>query len=104
LKILNAVLLSAVLLLGIGSALAIGQDHPYDNHDGNNNSRNAEYQKGFQDGINSARADINAHKSPDIERHPYYRNSHNDVYRDGFTKGYRETYDRGHHDHDHDNH
>jgi hypothetical protein len=107
LKILNALLLSAVLLLGVGSALAIGQDHPYDNHDGyNNGHNNAEYQKGYQDGINSGRADANDHKRADLENHPYYRNSHNEAYRTGFAKGYHEAYDhdRHDHDHDHDNH
>lgn len=111
LKILNAILLSAVLILGVGSALAQDRDdHPNDNagYNGQNGHNKAEYQKGYQDGINSGRADANDHKRADLENHPYYRNSHNQSYREGFSKGYHEAYghDRDHdrdHDHDHDN-
>ena len=109
---LSGTMLASVLLFG--ASFAVAQQYPNDrawNHNGdygayqtvqygqwghgNNNDPN--YQRGFQDGINSGRADANQGKRPDVDNHPYYRNSNNQAYREGFAQGYREAYgqDRG---------
>ena len=95
-KFSNAVLLSAVLLLGM--SVAVAQNHGWYNgqngqnvpYNGTNN--NADYQRGFNDGINSGRADANQGKRADAENHPYFRNSNDPTYRQGFMQGYREAY------------
>ena len=60
-------------------------------------ANNADYQQGYQDGINSGRADANGNKRFNLESHPYYTNSNDQAYREGFAQGYREAYgqDRG---------
>jgi hypothetical protein len=59
---------------------------------GNNNG---DYQRGVQDGINSGRADANGNKRFNLGAHPYYTNSNNQAYREGFSQGYREAYGQG---------
>lgn len=98
-KLSNVFLLSAVLMLG--TSFAAAQNSPRaDNRDGylqtvqyngaygNNN----DYQRGFQDGINSGRADANGNKRFNLGSHPYYTNSNNQAYRQGFSQGYRQAY------------
>lgn len=108
-KLSNAVLISAVLMLGTSFAVAQERDNRgWDNRDGYlqtvqynggyHGNNNADYQRGYQDGINSGRADANGNKRYNLDSHPYYTNSNNQAYREGFTQGYREAYgqDRGH--------
>jgi len=95
-KLSNAILLSAVLLLGV--SFAATQDR--DRRDNNSNAQyqtvqynnNGDFQRGYQDGINSGRSDANGNKRSNVESHPYYRNSNNQAYREGFMRGYREAY------------
>jgi hypothetical protein len=103
-KLSNVVLLSAALMLGAGIAAAQdGDGRGWGNHDGYlqtvqyNRNNNADYQRGYQDGINSGRADANDKKRFDMDSHPYYNNSNDQAYREGFAQGYREAYgqDRG---------
>ena len=92
----------------VGASFATAQDRSnrgWDNRDGylqtvqynGRSANNADYQRGYQDGINSGRADANGNKRFNLESHPYYTNSNNQAYREGFAKGYREAYgqDRG---------
>ncbi len=106
-KLSNAVLLAALLMLGVGIAAAQDRDgRGWDNHDGylqtvqynGGNRGGADYQRGYQDGINSGRADANDHKRFDLDSHPYYTNSNDQAYREGFAQGYHEAYgqDREH--------
>jgi flagellar biosynthesis/type III secretory pathway protein FliH len=106
-KLSNAVLLATLLTLGVGVAAAQDRDgRGWDNHDAylqtvqyNGGYRGgADYQRGYQDGINSGRADANDHKRFDLDSHPYYTNSNDQAYREGFAQGYHEAYgeDRGH--------
>ncbi len=104
-KLSSTVLLS-VLLFGTTFAVAQYQnDHGWNNHDGYNNGQNGQYgqyngantnnpnyQRGVQDGINSGRADSSQGKRFDPQAHPYYTNSNNQAYREGFMQGYREAY------------
>ena len=95
-----------------GLSRAYGQgrgNYGYNNrHDDGlyNTANNPNYQRGFQDGINSGRADAGQGKRPDVDDHPYYRNSNNQAYREGFKQGYREAYNQtrgnngNYHDHD----
>jgi hypothetical protein len=104
-KLSNVVLLSAVLMLGTSFAAAQNRDaYRWDNRDGylqtvqyRGNTNSADYQRGYQDGINSGRADANSNKRFSLDSHPYYTNSNDQVYREGFAQGYREAYgqDRG---------
>ena len=108
-KLSNVVLLSAVLMLGTSFVAAQDRDADrWDNRDGylqtvqynggyRGNNNNGDYQRGYQDGINSGRADANSGKRFSLESHPYYTNSNDQVYREGFAKGYREAFgqDRG---------
>jgi hypothetical protein len=107
-KLSSAMLLS-VLLFGASFAMAQNPNHGWNNHDGSDNgypngqygqygqgnTNNPNYQRGFQDGINSGRADANQGKRFDVDAHPYYRNSNNQAYREGFMQGYREAYGQG---------
>jgi len=99
-KLSNAVLLSAILLLGASFAAAQERDGQWNNRDGYlqtvQYNNNADYQRGYQDGINSGRADANDGKRFDVENHPYYRNSNDEAYREGFKQGYREAYGEDH--------
>jgi len=99
-KLSNAVLLSAILLLGASFAAAQERDGQWNNQDGHlqtvQYNNNADYQRGYQDGINSGRADANDGKRFDVENHPYYRNSNDEAYREGFKQGYREAYGEDH--------
>jgi hypothetical protein len=110
-KFSNAVLIAALLMLGTSFAVAQDRsDRGWDNRDGylqtvqynggyhGNNNNNGDYQRGYQDGINSGRADANGGKRYSLDSHPYYTNSNNQSYRAGFSQGYREAYgqDRGH--------
>ena len=102
-KLSNIFLLAAVLMLG--TSFAAAQDRDRDNRDdylqtvqyngGYRTNNNANYQRGFQDGINSGRADANGNKRFNLGAHPYYTNSNNQVYREGFAQGYREAYGHG---------
>jgi hypothetical protein len=49
---------------------------------------------GFHDGVESARADFNSHKAPDVNRHDTYRHPDlpkrdREAFRRGFERGYR---------------
>ena len=104
-KLSNVFLLSVVLMLGTSFAAAQDRDgNRVDSRDGylqtvqyngayRNN--NADYQRGVQDGINSGRADANGNKRFNLGAHPYYTNSNNQTYRQGFAQGYREAYGQG---------
>lgn len=91
-------LLSALLLFGVTGAIA--QDGPYRDNARlqtvqwgyGNGGNNADYQRGVQDGINSGRADANQGKVANLGTHPYYTNSNNPTYRQGFAQGYRQAY------------
>ena len=105
-KLSNAVLLSAVFMVGTSFAVvAQDRDNPRWNngdgylqtvqYNGAYRNNNGDYQRGFQDGINSGRADANGNKRANLGSHPYYTNSNNPAYRDGFAQGYREAYGQG---------
>ncbi len=104
-KLSNMLLLSAVLTLGTSFAAAQNLDnYRWDHRDGvlqtvqyngGYRTNNANYQRGFQDGINSGRADANRNKRFNLGAHPYYTRSNNQTYREGFAQGYREAYGQG---------
>jgi hypothetical protein len=65
------------------------------------------WHSGFHDGIEAARHDVDARRSPDPDRHDNFR--HPDLprdqrqdFREGFRRGYRMVYDHMQHHHDHD--
>ncbi len=106
---LSSTILLSVLLFGASFAVAQNPNHGWNNHDGSYNgypngqygqynranTNDPNYQRGFQDGINSGRADANQGKRFDVDAHPYYRNSNNQAYREGFMQGYRGAYGQG---------
>jgi hypothetical protein len=56
--------------------------------------------QGFNNGVEAARRDIAAGKSPDVKRHPHFRNPPVpppafEDYRHGFREGYQQTFQRG---------
>lgn len=71
------------------------------------------WHSGFKDGIEAARHDIDARRSPDPRRHDKFRHpdrprDERPDFRDGFRRGYEVEYEhfrhqRDHH-HDHDDH
>jgi hypothetical protein len=63
------------------------------------------WHSGFHDGIEAARHDIEANRSPDPDRHDKFRHpdlprDQRDDFREGFRRGYHMAYD--HRDHDRD--
>jgi hypothetical protein len=88
-------------------AAGLYQDRPWDEPPG----EFREVQKrGFHDGVEAARHDMERHNHKDADDHDAYRHPHverslRDDYREGFKRGYEmaKQHMRGeHHDHDHD--
>ena len=68
--------------------------------------------RGFHDGIEGARKDVENHRRPDVNnrdeyRHPPVPRNQRDAYREGFRRGYQQTMSHmmdEHHGDDHDRH
>jgi hypothetical protein len=84
---------------------AIGQDRDRGNWDAPPGAYNDIQRRGFHDGIEGARRDVENHRRPDVNNRDEYRSPNvprgmRRVYRDAFRRGYQQamSHMREHHD------
>jgi hypothetical protein len=101
---LSLTLLSPIKVQAAASpAIAAAQDRPWDSPP--DEFRDAQRQ-GFQDGIEAARHDFDAHRRADADNHEAFRHPHvprdqRDDYREGFRRGYERAMAHLNGDHQH---
>jgi hypothetical protein len=96
----------------VGVQLSFGQDRP--GWDAPPQEFRDVQRRGFHDGIEAGRSDIDRHRPPNVERRAEFRRPPvpppaRDEYREGFRRGYESAFSHfreahGHHGDDHDRH